>query len=208
MGSLGDVTSRAGLTPVNVQRMYAESQVNPLESSQSISSSVALIVSRMAGVGNAQVLSDPAVVLARGEAGLDMRTDRISAEAASAVSVTGAGLRLPSRTRWRNWSQMAAGSGEPTSDHSERWERRLQSLANRSRRRFRPAATWSLPSAVSSLTGSGTRTMRISAAREGISAEPIAAPVCSIVIVSTPSASSGSCRGTDAAGRPGRHTAS
>ena len=115
---------------------------------------------------------------------------------------TGAGLRLPSRTRWRNWPQMAAGSGEPTSDHSERWERRAQSLANRPCRRVRPAATWSPPSAVSSLTGSGTRTMSISAAREGISAEPIAAPVCSIVIVSTPSASSGSCRDTDAASRP------
>jgi len=123
-----------------------------------------------------------------------MRTDRISTEAGGAVTFTGAGFRLPSRTRWRNWPQMAAGSGEPTSDHSERWERRAQNLGNRPRRRIRPAATWSLPSAVSWLTGSGTRTIRTSAAMEGISAEPIAAPAGSIVIVSTPSASSGSRR--------------
>src|SRR5437763_4969482 len=129
-----------------------------------------------------------------------MSTDRISTEAGGAVTFTGAGFRLQARARWRNWPQMAAGSGEPTLAHSERRERRVQNLDNRSRQGFRPAVTGSLPSAVSSLTGSGTRTIRISAAMEGISAEPTAAPAGSIVIVSTPSASSGSCRGADAAG--------
>src|SRR6266480_2445246 len=37
-----------------------------------------------------------------------MRTDRISTEAGGGVTFTG-GLRLPSGTRSRNWSQMAAG---------------------------------------------------------------------------------------------------
>src|SRR6516162_2741584 len=119
--------------------------------------------------GNAQAPSAHAAPLSLPEAKQDlpMMTDRISTEAGGAVTFTGAGLRLPSRARWRNWPQMAAGSGEPTPDHSGRWERRAQNLENRSRRRIRPAATWSLPPAESSLTRSGTRTIRISAAMEG-----------------------------------------
>jgi hypothetical protein len=40
LGNLGTVASRAELTPVNVQRMYAESQRRSLQSARSISSSV------------------------------------------------------------------------------------------------------------------------------------------------------------------------
>src|ERR1700722_16255174 len=97
--------------------------------------------------------------LATQDAGPEMRTDRISAEAGGAV--TGAGLRLPSRTSWRCWSQMAAGSSEPTSDYSERWERRARRPVrpwrweNQPCPYFRLAVTWMLPSVVSAPVGYG-----------------------------------------------------
>lgn len=122
-----------------------------------------------------------------------MRTDRISTEAGGAV--TGASLRLPSRTSWRCWSQMAAGSSEPTSDYSERWERRARRPVRPRRWEnqpcpyFRSAVTWVLPSVMPSPIGYGSVTMRISAAMEGISggAPDTAVPAGSMAIGRAPS---------------------
>lgn len=87
---------------------------------------------------------------------------------------TGAGLRLPSATRWQYqaWAQMAAGSGESNSaGHDERFD---------FSQRAKDLARLVFVSSVTSLPRSGNRTMTSSAAGDGSAAPDTAVPAGSV----------------------------